>query len=475
VSDREPLAERRPSPANPEAEQALLGAILVNNRAYDAAASIVRPGDFSNGVHGRIFEAAGNLIERGVTADPVTLKAAFDQDAALEQVGGTRYLAALVGAAVTITNSKHYAETIRDLSRRRALIAACELAIDDAHAIDLDRPAERIVEEHEQALYALAEQADRGAGPASMRDAVAESLSFTEAAYKAGGSILGVETGIIDLDRLIGGLGRGNLEIIAGRPSMGKSSLSAGIALYAADCQQIASVIFSLEETRAQAAQRVLAAWSGVASDRQRRGDLDMVMWPNLTRAADNLSRLPVIIDDTPALSIGEIRRRARRLKRTGNIGLVVVDHLQLVTVPGRHERRIEVGMISRGLKQIAKELDVPVVCLSQLSRAVEQRENKRPVLSDLRETGDIEADADGVIFVYRAEYYLTRDEPARRPDENDEKFNDRYERWRRACEEAYALAELIVAKRRNGPIGTVKVRWDAELTRFDNLVRGGW
>ncbi|MGD9613780.1 MAG: replicative DNA helicase [Alphaproteobacteria bacterium] len=468
----ESIADRPVPPANPEAEQALLGAILINNHAYDAVSSTLLPDHFSHAVHGRIYEEIGKLISRGVVADAITLRAVFERNAALSGLGGTQYLLKLISAAVTVVNAKHYGQSIIDMAKRRALIAACQKAMDDAYSVDLDRPAEAIVEEHEQALYALAERAGNEAGPAPLRVAIDESLGQTEAAYKAGGQILGVETGLVDLDHLIGGLGRGNLEIIAGRPSMGKSSLSASIALHAAERLHVPSLIFSLEETRAQQAQRLLASWSGVASNLQRRGDLDMVGWQNLSRAASDLSPLPITIDDTPALSIGEIRRRARQLKRTKGIGLVVVDHLQLVTVPGRHERRIEVGIITRGLKQLAKELDLPVVCLSQLSRAVEQRENKRPVLADLKESGDVEQDADGVMFLYRAEYYLAREEPTQRPDETEEKFNDRHSRWQRTCDDAIGIAEIVVAKRRNGPIGTIKVRWDGSLTRFENLSR---
>lgn len=458
-------------PTNIEAEQALLGAVLVNNAAYGRVAEFLLPEHFANAVHGRIYAAIGKLVDRGQLASPVTLKNLFDQDGALAEIGGAQYLARLAASAVTIINAESYGRTLHDLYLRRELVAIGEEIIADAQSGDLDDTAAIQIDRASQKLFDAGNGVSEANRAKAIEVAIAGSLHQSEEAYKNGGRIQGLSTGLADLDHLIGGLAPGNLEILGARPSQGKSSLAGGIALCVADQQGRPVAVFSLEETAEQQAQRILASRSGVPTNRQRRGDIDMVQWDDLVRAAGDLHGLPLFIDDTPGLSVAEIRRRSRQLRQRQGIGLVVIDHLQLIRgLEGSESRRIEISKATGTLKQMAKELSVPVLLLSQLSRGVEARDNKRPMMSDLLESGAIEADADGVFLLYRPEYYLTRDEPSRRPEESDDKFNDRYERWKAACDAASGLADIIVAKRRNGPTGTVRVRWNASLTRFENL-----
>jgi replicative DNA helicase len=487
---REIDIERAPQPpSNTEAEQALLGAILVNNTAYSRVAEFLAPDHFGNAVHGRIFDALGKLIERGQIANPVTLKNLFDQDGALAEIGGAQYLGRLAEAAVTIINAEHYGRTIHDLHLRRELITIGQDVVTEAFRHDLDDPAVTQIERAESKLFELATTGQAEGGFRPFAAALTEAIVSAEAAFKRDGKTVGVATGFTDLDRKLGGLHPSDLIILAGRPSMGKSSLATNIAFNAAkayratrasDGRMLAedgAVIgfFSLEMSAEQLATRILAEESGVSSDRIRRGEVRREDFDKFVAASQRLSAVPLYLDDTPALSVAALRTRARRLKRQQGLGLIVVDYLQLMrpSVQNRvMENRVqEVSDITRGLKAIAKELDVPVLALSQLSRAVEQREDKRPMLSDLRESGSIEQDSDVVMFIFREEYYLSRAEPTRRPEESDDKFNDRYDRWRERCEAAYGMAEVIIAKQRHGPIGTVKLHFEAEITKFDNHI----
>lgn len=455
-----------------EAEQALLGALLCDNRAFENVVGVVSPEDFGNAIHARIFDAIRKCVDSGTIANPVTLGSAFAKDEAMIGLGGPRYLARLASSAVTLRNAADYARAIADLARRRIVIDLCRQTMEDAGVVDLDRPALKILDDHEQRLFDLSEQRQRGHGFVSIGEAAKRVIESVEAAYKRGGAIPGVATGLADLDRMLGGLLPGDLEIIAGRPAMGKTALAVDIALYAAQ-HGVPAVIYELEQTGEQLAQRKLASASGIPTGRQRRGELQQSDWRWLIDATEELASVPLYIDDTPALSVGEIRQRARRMRRRHKIGLVVVDHLQLVRVAGKVEnRRLEVGAVTRTLKQLAKELQVPVLLLSQLSRAVEQREPPRPVLSDLRESGDIEQDADRVMFLYREEYYVERDEPQRRSEETEEKFAARHEHWDQRRARCQGIAEIIIAKDRHGPTGFVRVHWDAPRMRFENLAR---
>jgi replicative DNA helicase len=485
---REPDLERVPQPpANVEVEQALLGAILVNNTAYSRVAEFLLPEHFGTPVHGRIYAAISKLIERGQVANPLTLGQYFEQDGALVEIGGAQYLARLADSAVTIINTEHYGRAIRDLYLRRELITIGQDVVTEAFRHDLDDPATEQIERAEQKLFELATRGQAEGDFQPFTQALTSAIDMAAAAFKRDGKTVGAATGFRDLDKMLGGLHPSDLLILAGRPSMGKTALATNIAFNAAksyrstrgpDGRMIVedgAVVgfFSLEMSAEQLATRILAEESGVSSDRIRRGDIKGEDFNKFLQASQRLAALPLYIDDTPALSVATLRTRARRLKRQQGLGLIVVDYLQLLrpSVQNRvMENRVqEVSDITRGLKAIAKELDVPVLALSQLSRAVEQREDKRPLLADLRESGSIEQDADVVMFIFREEYYL-RSEPMRRSDESNEKFNDRLERWKQQSEAAEGKAEIIIAKQRHGPVGAVNLQFEPETTKFGNL-----
>jgi replicative DNA helicase len=480
-------------PANTEAEQALLGAMLINNAAYHRVTEFLLPAHFANAVHGRIYAAIAKLIERGQIANAVTLKNLFDQDGALGEIGGAAYLARLAASAVTIINAEHYGRTIHDLHLRRELITIGQDVVTEAYRHDLDDPATEQIERAEAKLFELATTGDAEGGLLELRIALTHAIESAEAAFKRDGRTVGVATGFKDLDKKLGGLHPSDLIIVAGRPSMGKTALATNIAFHAAKNWRPAQgpdgrtdptraaedgaviAFFSLEMSAEQLATRLLAEESGTSSDRIRRGDVRREDFDKFVAASTRLAQVPLYIDDTPALSVSALRTRARRLKRQQGLGMIVVDYLQLLrpAAGGRAiENRVqEISDITRGLKAIAKELDVPVLALSQLSRAVEQREDKRPQLADLRESGSIEQDADVVMFIFREEYYLSRSEPTRRPEEADDKFNDRYERWKERCEVTYGTADVIIAKQRHGPIGTVKLHFEPETTKFEDFI----
>lgn len=483
--------ERTPQPpSNTEAEQALLGAILVNNAAYGRVAEFLAPEHFGNAVHGRIFAAIGKVTERGQIANAVTLKNLFDQDGALAEIGGAQYLARLAESAVTIINAEHYGRTIHDLHLRRELITIGQDVVTEAFRHDLDDPATAQIERAEAKLFELATAGQAEGGPQPFVRALTTAIDMASAAYKRDGKTVGVATRFIDLDRKLGGLHPSDLIILAGRPSMGKTSLATNIAFNAAEHYKAAHqadgridltkaaedgavvAFFSLEMSAEQLATRILGEQSGISSDRIRRGDVKSTDFDKFTQAAQHLERLPLYIDDTPALSVGALRTRARRLKRQQGLGLIVIDYLQLMrpSVPSRSvENRVqEISDITRGLKAIAKELNVPVLALSQLSRGVEQREDKRPLLADLRESGSIEQDADVVMFIFREEYYRSR-EPIQGENEDSTKFNNRYEDWQKKLAEIHGLAEIIIAKQRHGPVGAVTLTFEAETTKFGN------
>ena len=462
--------EPRLPPVSIDAEQALLGAILINNAAHGRVAEFLRAEHFSNAVHGRLYAATAKLIERGQNANPVTLKTLFDQDGALAGIGGAQYLARLAAAAVTIINAEDYGHIIHDLFLRRRLIGLGEEVVNDAFSQDLDDPARAQIERAEAALYRLAEGdgADGGARP--LATALNAAIREAEAAFRRGGRTAGVATGFIDLDRILGGLHPSDLIVLAGRPAMGKSALAADIAVNAARDrlarpeEGAAGLVYSLEMGAAQIATRLLGAESGIGGDRIRRGALGHADFETFVALQPGLSALPLFIDDTPALGLAQIAARARRLKRRHGLGLVVVDYLQLVEPDRKGEGRVnEVGAISRGLKALAKELQLPVLALSQLSRAVEGREDHRPLLSDLRDSGTIEQDADVVLFLYRPEYYAARGEP-------DIAEAAKHRAWAEGLARAAGRAEVLVAKNRNGPIGAVTLRFDPARTHFDNF-----
>lgn len=463
-----------------EAEQGLLGAILVNNRAFEQVSDYLSEEQFSDPAHGRIYAECARLISRGQLANPVTLKARFDQEESLEAHGGSAYLATLAASVVTVVNAGDYGALIRDAHLRRELLAYAQQTASDALSHGDDLSATEQIETAENRLFSLAETGLVERGFITFGEALAESVRTAEAAYRRDGRVAGVATGFADLDRRLGGLHKSDLVILAGRPSMGKTALATNIAFKVAmnaapegESQVVA--FFSLEMSAAQLSTRILSERTGIASERIRRGELANADFQSLVTATQEIETAPLYIDDTPALAISALRSRARRLKRRRGLALIVVDYLQLMRPPvgTRPESRVqEVSVVTQNLKAIAKELDVPVLALSQLSRAVEARDDKRPMLSDLRDSGSIEQDADVVMFVFREQYYLERAEPKQRADENDEKFEKRHEQWKDRLERAYGVAEIIIDKHRQGPTGVETLHFHGETTRFSDAIR---
>ncbi len=465
-------------PHNIEAEQALLGALLVNNDIYDRVASILRPDHFFDPVHARIFETAAERIKKNALATPVTLKAFFENDAGLAELGGPAYLARLAGAAISLFAARDYARVVHDLAIRRELILIGEGIAEKAKRMAVDsEPREQIVEA-EQELYQLGEQGKVDRGFQSFRRAVTEAVNVANAAYLRDGGLAGISSGLKDLDKWLGGLHMSDLLILAGRPSMGKTALATNVAYNIAKAYKRGirpdgsegaiegGVVgfFSLEMSSEQLAARILSEASRVPSDQIRRGDMTEDEMRRFIETAKTLEHCPLFIDDTPALPISTIAARARRLKRQHGLDILFIDYLQLAKASGRSEGRVqEVSEITQGLKAIAKELNIPVVALSQLSRQVESREDKRPQLSDLRESGSIEQDADVVMFVFREEYYHERLEPP----QNDPKYVE----WQTKMGELHGKAELIIGKQRHGPVGTVRLAFEGAFTRFSDLV----
>ncbi len=480
VRGADPAPESEALPHNIEAEQQLLGAILTNNELYDRVAQVIRAEHFFDPVHQRIWEVAAARIQKNALASPVTLKAFLEEDEGLKTLGGPAYLARLAGAAIASFAARDYAQMLYDLAIRRELIALGRDISAQAGQVDVEsEPAEQIVEA-EQRLYKLAEQGRSETGFQSFLKAVTDAVNVANAAYQREGGLAGVSTGLADLDRKLGGLHKSDLLILAGRPSMGKTSLATNIAFNIAKAYKRGRLVdgsegavdggvvgfFSLEMSAEQLAARILSEASEVPSEQIRRGDMTEGEFRRFVEAAKTLEACPLFIDDTPALPISQLAARARRLKRTHGLDALFVDYLQLVRPATAKDSRVnEVSEITQGLKAIAKELDIPVVALSQLSRQVENRDDKRPQLSDLRESGSIEQDADVVMFVFREEYYKEREKPG------DHEL-DKMAAWQAEMEQVHGKAEVIIGKQRHGPIGSVELAFEGRFTRFSNLVK---
>ncbi|WP_306113993.1 MULTISPECIES: replicative DNA helicase [unclassified Roseovarius] len=465
-------------PHSIEAEQQLLGAILTNNDVYDRVASIIGPQHFYDPVHARIYDVAAARIAKNNLASPVTLKAFLEEDEGLKELGGPAYLTRLAGAAISSFAVRDYAQMIYDMAIRRELIGLGHEIAGKAARLDVEsEPKDQIVEA-EQKLYTLAEQGQTESGFQSFLKAVTDAVNVANAAYQRDGGLAGVSTGLADMDAKLGGLHKSDLLILAGRPSMGKTSLATNIAFNIAKAYKRGTFpdgtegavnggvvgFFSLEMSAEQLASRILAEASEISSHKIRQGDMDEGEFRRFVDAAKTLESCPLFIDDTAAIPIAQLAARARRLKRTHGLDVLIVDYLQLVR--GTSDNRVqEIGEISMGLKAIAKELEIPVIALSQLSRQVESRDDKRPQLSDLRESGSIEQDADVVMFVFREEYYVEREKPS------EEKLEETAE-WQERMARLHGKAEVIVGKQRHGPIGTVELSFEAQYTRFGNLVK---
>ena len=474
------MAEPEALPHNIEAEQQLLGAILTNNDVYDRIAALVKAEHFFDPVHARIFEKASARIQKNALASPVTLKPFFEDDEGLKELGGPSYLVRLAGAAISAFAARDYAQMIYDLAVRRELISLGRDISAKAAKVDLASEPREQITEAEQALYKLGEQGVAERGFQSFLKAAVEAVNTANAAYQRGGGLSGISTGLIDLDKKLGGLHPSDLLILAGRPSMGKTSLATNIAFNIAKVYKKGRThdgnegaveggvvgFFSLEMSAEQLAARILSEASEVPSEQIRRGNMEENEFRRFVDAAKALESCPLYIDDTPALPISQVAARSRRLKRTHGLDCLVIDYLQLLKGSSKSgENRVqEVSEITQGLKAIAKELNIPVIALSQLSRTVESRDDKRPQLSDLRESGSIEQDADVVMFVYRDEYYHER----LKPPEDDPRFVE----WLDKMNRVHGTAEVIIGKQRHGPIGTVELSFEGKFTRFGNLAR---
>lgn len=479
------LSQRLP-PASLEAEQALLGALLANNKAYERVSEFLAPEHFADAVHGRIYEAIARRIEAGQLADPVTLRTEFEHSGLLDEVGGTAYLGQLLTAMIGIINAGDYGKIIHDTWIRRQLIDIGELTVNRAFGAEAELDGAGQIEAAEQSLFDLATRGGNEGRAMDFEKALTLAIESAARAFERDGKVSGLTTGLTDLDAKTGGLHPSDLLILAGRPGMGKTALATKIGFGAAQALLAqarrdnpnaeatqAVVIFSLEMSAEQLATRLLAEEARIASDRIRRGEIGQKDFDSFVAVSRRISRLPLIIDDTPAVTLSALRTRCRRLKRTRGLALIIIDYLQLMrpaagTKP--ENRVLEISQITQGLKAIAKELAVPVLALSQLSRAVESREDKRPQLSDLRESGTIEQDADAVMFVYRDEYYLQARMPKQMAFEGEDKFQAALDKWQQDMEQVHNKAELILAKQRHGPTGKVDLFFEAEFTRFADL-----
>ena len=476
----EPEIPFRQAPHNIEAEQALLGAILINNEAFDRVSSFLEPHHFFEPLHSRIYETAAKFIQSGKHATPITLKSFFDNEEAIGSVTVPQYLGRLAAHATSIINAEDYGRTIYDLSVRRDLIILGEDMVNVAYDSPVDMPPEKQIEETEQRLYGLAERGKYGSGFMTFSLALNDAIDMASRAYERQGGLSGLSTGLRDLDRALGGLQKSDLIILAGRPAMGKSALATNVAFNVAKAYRSevnangeeevvdgAIVgLFSLEMSAEQLATRIISEQSEISSEKIRRGMISENEFHRLVKATQDLQSLPLFIDHTGGITIAQLAARARKLKRQRGLGLIIVDYLQLLAGSSRRSsdgRVQEVTEITTGLKSLAKELNVPILALSQLSRQVENREDKRPQLSDLRESGSIEQDADVVMFIFREEYYVQRAEPSITKVEEHQK-------WQDLMDQVQGIGEVIIGKQRHGPTGLVRLQFTGEFTRFSDL-----
>ncbi len=469
------LDEPRTPPHNIEAEQALLGAIFINNDACDRVSDFLEAWHFSDPLHGRIYETAANKIRAGRLVTPITLKTDFENEEPLGELSVPDYLVRLSANATSVINAKHYADTIIELAVRRELIFIAESISESAHNPERDTTPTELVEKAEQELAELANDRRQTSGAVSMDEAVTKALDTMSRVYSSDRGMAGLPTGFADLDKRTGGLCAPDLIFLAARPGMGKTALACQIAFHNAklwhetkDTQNpegCPTGIFSLEMSYDQLATRLISANSEVASDRMRKGTFSQAEFDVIVDVATRIvARAPIEIDDTGGLHIDRLCARARRMKRSKGIGLLIIDYLQLLQASRKYagQKVNEVTELTNKLKGLAKELGIPIICLSQLSRKVEDREDKRPQLADLRDSGSIEQDADVVMFIYREEYYVEKREP--------KKFTEAHIDWLADMEKCQGVAEIILGKQRHGPCGTERLHFNGELTRFSNL-----
>jgi len=469
----------REAPNNIEAEQALLGAILVNNDAFYRVSDFLKPSHFYEPLHRRIFEVAAELIRMGKIATPITLKTFLPADEKVGEMTVAQYVVRLAVEAVTVVNATDYGRAIYDLATRRALITVGEDMVNIAYDAPVDMSPSDQIEDAERRLFELAETGRYDGGFESFNDAVKTAVDMANAAFMRDGHLSGIATGLRDLDRRMGGLQPSDLIVLAGRPGMGKTSLATNIAFNIAEAYVPAQQadgsfkaanggvvgFFSLEMSSEQLATRIISEQTEISSSKIRRGEITEMDFEKLVACSQTMQKIPLFIDQTGGISIAQLSARARRLKRQRGLDLIVIDYIQLMqgsSAKASQNRVQEITEITTGLKALAKELGVPIIALSQLSRQVESRDDKRPQLSDLRESGSIEQDADVVLFVYREEYYLKNREPKLGTEE--------YVKWENEMNEARGKAECIVAKQRHGPTGSVSLAFHGEFTRFSDL-----
>ena len=465
-----PQIKLNKQPSNLEAEQALLGSILVNNDIIDEVSTLINANIFFDPAHVKIYETIETLNNKGMIANPITLKNFFEKDNMLNEVGGTEYLVKLTRFSASTKQAIDYAKIIHEMFLRRELIMVSDkLSTDTLNANSEEKNAEQIIEDTEKSLYDLAEKGTFSQSYLKFNKALDETIKMATLAMQNDQGIVGVPTGLTDLDEKLGGLHKSDLIILAGRPSMGKTALATNIAFNAAQNilsrQEKSSVaFFSLEMSSEQLSTRILSEQARIRSDDIRRGKVTEEEINRYIETSRNIYELPLFIDETPAITIAALSNRARRIKRLHGLGLVVVDYIQLMRSSSKNfDGRVqEISEITQGLKALAKELSVPVLALSQLSRAVEQRDDKQPQLADLRESGSIEQDADVVMFVYREAYYLERKQPKLGSIEHAE--------WQSKMNDVNGLADIILGKQRHGPTGTVKVEFEGIYTKFKDL-----
>ena len=470
--------------SNSEAELALIGCILWDNRNYEKVSDFLSENHFVDETNKIIFTTIKNLLDKNILVSPITLKNYLPEDK--NNINKVNYLNQIKDSAPSTQNTYNYAKIIYDLYVKRNLVGIAHNIIQETNTSN-NNVVENLIENAENDLYNLSQTGNSDRSFINFGNALQGAVDIISEAYKRDGKIAGVPTGFKDLDKKLGGLHKSDLIIIAGRPSMGKTALGTNIAFNCAikyleekDEFQNKKIVdggkvafFSLEMSSEQLATRILAEQTKISGDKMRKAELNKQDFNKIAKTSSELENLNLIIDDNPVLTIPTLRARARRLKRLHDINLIIIDYLQLMSSSSnrRNDGRVqEISEITRGLKSIAKELNIPVVALSQLSRQVEQREDKRPQLSDLRESGTIEQDSDVVMFIYRESYYLERLEPIRKSEEDDMKYNERVSRWQQLTNENYNKAEIIIAKQRHGPIGSIKMHFDANYTKFSDL-----
>ncbi len=472
--------------SNFDAEIAIIGCILWDNKNYEKIADFLTVDHFVDNNNRKIFKVVKQLLDQNILVTPITLKNYIEENEN-DDFNLYKYLNQIKDSAPSSQNAKHYGELLYDLHIKKSLISIGNNIVQNTSINEENLNGKDLIEKTENELYNLSETGNTDRKHYLFGDALKDAIDIIDSSYKNDGKIAGIPTGLRDLDKKLGGLYNSDLIIIAGRPSMGKTALGTNIAFNSAkkfkeskdelgnlnivDGGKVA--FFSLEMSAEQLATRVLAEQSQISGDKMRKAELSKDDFKKIAKVSSDLENLNIFIDDNPILTVPLLRTRARRLKRLYNINLIIIDYLQLMSGSsiGKNDGRVqEISEITRGLKAIAKELNIPIIALSQLSRQVEQREDKRPQLSDLRESGTIEQDSDVVMFIFRESYYLERMEPIRKVDEPEDKYYERHNRWKEICNEKLNTAELIIAKQRHGPIGTIKTHFDSNFTKFSDL-----